>query len=93
MVLNAGMDDAVYISDHSTKGGVSDAELNELIVSPNLLPSGASAVTTATPVAKRPSASRKSRSENSSDGVTFRGAAGKGRFTTQRGQRGAQKGN
>ncbi len=44
---------------HSTSGGSSETELNELTVSPSGLPSGPVAVTTVTPVAKRPSAVRK----------------------------------
>ena len=42
-------------------GGSSETELNELIVTPIGLPSAAHAVTTVTPVAKQPSALRKSR--------------------------------
>ena len=46
---------------HSTSGGLSETELNELAVRPTSVPSGARAVTTVTPVAKLPSASRNSR--------------------------------
>ena len=77
------MDEAVFIKLHSTSGGDSEAELKELMVSPSLLPSGASAVTTATPVAKRPSASRKLRSEKGSTAAGDRLSGGKGRFTGQ----------
>ena len=45
---------------HSTSGGSSDTELNEFAVIPTGRPSGASAVITVTPVAKWPSARRKS---------------------------------
>jgi hypothetical protein len=44
-----------------TSGGDSDTELNELTVVPRRVPPLAIVVTTATPVGKRPSASRKLR--------------------------------
>src|SRR3990167_720746 len=45
---------------HSTRGGVSDTELKELAVRPTNLPWASRAVTTVTPVANMPSASRNS---------------------------------
>src|SRR5688572_9954385 len=55
---------------HSTSGGDSDTELNELHVKPIGVPLGPAVVTTLTPVAKVPRALRKSRgSKNSSPGV------------------------
>ena len=46
---------------HNTSGGLSDTEAKELQVTPYGLPSAAIAVTMVTPVAKVPSALRKSR--------------------------------
>src|SRR5215831_10986310 len=45
-----------------TSGGDNDTELNELTVAPTRVPSPVIVVTTATPVGKRPRASRKLRS-------------------------------
>ena len=45
-------------SDHSTSGGSSDSELNELAVSPTRSPLASSVVMMVTPVANRPSAWR-----------------------------------
>src|SRR5215813_5395184 len=47
-----------------TSGGDNDTELNELTVVPRTAPSLVIVVTTATPVAKQPSASRKLRCAN-----------------------------
>jgi hypothetical protein len=46
---------------HSTSGGSSDTEAKELMVTPTGTPSALRAVTTATPVANSPSASRRER--------------------------------
>jgi hypothetical protein len=46
---------------NSTNGGSSDSEANELMVTPADRPSSPTVVTTQTPEAKRPSASRKVR--------------------------------
>jgi len=49
---------------HSSNGGSSDTDVNEFAVIPTGSPSGRTAVTTATPVANVPKASRNSRLEN-----------------------------
>src|SRR6516225_2779496 len=46
---------------HSSSGGSSDTEVKEFAVTPTGVPSGRTAVTTVTPVANRPKASRSSR--------------------------------
>ena len=51
---------AAWLRLHSTNGGVSDTELNELAVSPTKVPSAVRAVTTVTPVANIPRAVRNS---------------------------------
>ena len=48
---------------HSSSGGSSDTEVKEFAVTPTGAPSGLTAVTTVTPVANRPKASRSSRCE------------------------------
>src|SRR5260221_6226895 len=58
---NTGALEALRARLQSTIGGSRDTELKELAVSPTRLPSGARAVTRHTPVAKQPSALRKSR--------------------------------
>ena len=52
----------------STSGGVSDTELNELAVSPIMLPSSARVVMMVTPVANKPSAERSARGDGELDG-------------------------
>src|SRR5262245_33234066 len=54
-----------------TSGGSSDTELNELTVAPIRIPPSVTAVTTAMPVAKQPSASRNSCGENDGDVPTL----------------------
>jgi len=61
-------------------GGSSETELNELMVTPSAVPSAVIVVTTVTPVAKRASASRKSRcAESYSAGGRSASSAGCGR--------------
>jgi hypothetical protein len=62
-VLSAGIEPAARARLHSTSGGASDTELNELAVSPTSVPSAERAVTMVTPVANMPSASRNSSGE------------------------------
>jgi hypothetical protein len=57
-VLNDAIDPADRERLHSTKGGDSETELNELAVSPTNEPSAARAVTMVTPVANMPKACR-----------------------------------
>src|SRR5690606_20958575 len=55
---------------HSTMGGSSDTEQNELAVRPSSLPSGPRVVMTQTPVANLPSALRRSRRSGCGTGVS-----------------------
>src|SRR5690348_6207311 len=64
---------------HSTSGGSSDTELNELAVSPTRSPAALRAVTMVTPVANMPSALRNSREEKL--GGSARAGRGRGLFT------------
>ena len=81
-MLNAAKEAATRDKLHSTKGGVSDTELNELAVSPTKLPSAARAVTMVTPVANMPRAERKSLEEKTG-AVAWReiGCTGEGEVT------------
>ena len=58
------MEEADRARLHSTSGGSSDTELNELAVRPSNSPLGERAVTMVTPVANMPSALRNSGTEN-----------------------------
>src|SRR3546814_12570651 len=63
---------ALFAIQTSSKGGSSDTEVKLFAVSPTGVPSGQTAVTTVTPVAKQPSASRKVRA---SDPARYSGMA------------------
>src|SRR5207249_2560075 len=65
---NTGALEAARERLHSTIGGSSDTEVNELIVMPSGLPPGPIVVTRHTPVGKQPSALRKSRRSSSGRG-------------------------
>src|ERR1700730_7865407 len=63
-IPNASAEELDWAKHHNSKGGSRDTDVNELAVTPNGSPLGRIAVTTVTPVANRPKASRSSRCES-----------------------------
>src|SRR5688572_28428521 len=70
---NAARDLLAVRKLHSTKGGSSDTELNELHVNPTGWPCASRVVMMATPVGKQPSARRNSRLSNTGAVVSLIG--------------------